>query len=436
MYLFFIRAFNDVDHFTPIIWKMNRDNYPVVVYCINPEYDIQNDYRLNFLRDNGVRVDYIYNELAKDLGIFHRIMRFLYQTTYDLQKRIVVDSRFSSRLQGLAHIAAKFLYHLTRKKYYGLDWARNILERNRAQVLCFDWVTPKRYVVDVLLRAAEEMAVMKLALPHGVYLYTNDLYANNLLKIDSTKNRLSEKREQFNRYDYIVVQNRLYQDVMSASGVERQKIIVLGSARYCDEWMMQHKKILPRVMKSADEDTGSLKVVFMTTRSRYRIKVERMIRTFDMLSKMKGVDIRVKPHTRTNQYNANKDVGMFTGLPFPNAAAVSSVELCEWADVILVVGSSIIIEALKLHKPVLYLKFLHENITEYEKFGACWIIHNETELQEALMSLKKTKTKVPYRNEDVNKWLSEIIYGGRDKRDVLADYEALILDCAKRGKPS
>ncbi len=32
MYLFFVREFNDIDHITPIVWKMQRDNFPVAVY--------------------------------------------------------------------------------------------------------------------------------------------------------------------------------------------------------------------------------------------------------------------------------------------------------------------------------------------------------------------------------------------------------------------
>jgi CDP-glycerol glycerophosphotransferase (TagB/SpsB family) len=107
--------------------------------------------------------------------------------------------------------------------------------------------------------------------------------------------------------------------------------------------------------------------------------------------------------------------------------------LCEWADVILVVGSSIVVEALRLKKPVLYLKYLHENTMEYEEFGACWTIHDDTELQDALLSLKNAKTKVPYSDEEVNRWLSEIIYGGRGERDVLKDYEEFIVNCA--GQP-
>jgi hypothetical protein len=422
MYLFFVRAFNDVDHLTPIVWKMSRDNYPVAVYCINPKYDIKNDYRLNFLKDIGVKVDYIYNNFDQCLGILHRAMRFLFQRSYALQKRRDINSRslfsiLSNSLRVLARIAGPKLYQLTRKKFYNLRWARNILEQTGAQVLCFDWVHPERYVVDVLLRAAKEKSIPALALPHGVSLYTNDL-----VKADLTEDR---QREIYQRYDHVVVQNSLFKKVLSKSGVEKEKIIVLGSARYCNEWMEQNKKILPRVIKSSDEKLGKLKVVFMTTRSGWRVGVDKTIRTFDMLSRLDEIDVVVKPHTRTG-----KDVDMYKNLPLANVSDISSVELCEWADVVLVVGSSIIVEALKLNKPVLYLKYLHENTMEYEEFGACWIIHDDNELQDALLSLKNTKTKVPYTDEDVNRWLFELIYGGRGERDVLKDYEEFIVNCA------
>jgi flagellar assembly factor FliW len=101
MYLFFIRAFNDVDHLTPIVWKMSRDNYRVAVYCINPEYDIQNDYRLNFLKNAGVTVDSIYDNFDEHLGTRHRVMRFLFQRSFALQRKLDMHSRpFFSFLSG------------------------------------------------------------------------------------------------------------------------------------------------------------------------------------------------------------------------------------------------------------------------------------------------------------------------------------------------
>jgi UDP-N-acetylglucosamine:LPS N-acetylglucosamine transferase len=108
------------------------------------------------------------------------------------------------------------------------------------------------------------------------------------------------------------------------------------------------------------------------------------------------------------------------------------VELCEWADVVIIIASSIIIEALTQNKPALYLKYLHENTTEYEELGACWIIHDENELRDALLSLQKNRTKLPYTDENVNRFLSEIIYGGRDERDVLKDYGDFIVNSAAK----
>jgi hypothetical protein len=39
------------------------------------------------------------------------------------------------------------------------------------------------------------------------------------------------------------------------------------------------------------------------------------------------------------------------------------------------------------------------------------------------------QTDLPYADENVNRWLTEIIYGGRPERDVLQDYEQFIVNC-------
>ena len=80
-------------------------------------------------------------------------------------------------------------------------------------------------------------------------------------------------------------------------------------------------------------------------------------------------------------------------------------------------------------KPVLYLKYLHANTMLFEECGACWTIHNEAELEQALQSLRKKSMDVPYGDEDVNRFLSEVVYGGRSKTDVLTDYVQFIVNC-------
>ena len=68
MFLFFVRHFNDIDHLTPVAWKMKRANHPVAVYGLNPRFDYPSDYRLRFLKDLGISVDYLHNQFDGQRG--------------------------------------------------------------------------------------------------------------------------------------------------------------------------------------------------------------------------------------------------------------------------------------------------------------------------------------------------------------------------------
>ena len=80
-------------------------------------------------------------------------------------------------------------------------------------------------------------------------------------------------------------------------------------------------------------------------------------------------------------------------------------------------------------KPVLYLKYLHANTMFFEECGACWTINNEAELEQALESLRKQSMGVPYGDESVKRFLSEVVFGGQNNRDVLRDYDKFIVNC-------
>jgi hypothetical protein len=420
MYLFFVRAFNDIDHLTPVVWKMSRDNYPVAVYCINPEYDILNDYRLNFLKQLGVKVDHLYNHFGEKLGWLHRTLRYLFSASFAIHRNLGTDTRSTTLkfLRGprfLIRLIGQGLYKFTRNKYYTTDWAKHILEQTGARTLCFDWIKTRQFVVNELMKSANDMSIPVIALPHGVYVYTNDFV--------TIESRPLETYEKLNRYDRVIVQNKLYKELMANFGLASGKILILGSARYCNEWLEQNKKILPRKISFREQIENKLKIVFMTTRPRYRVDMERMFATFDLLAKLDGIEVLVKPHTRTK-----KEAILFDDLPVANAVDISSVELCEWADVVLVIGSSIILESLVQGKPALYLKYLHENTTLYEEFGACWTIHDEDELRSALLTLQNDRQNVPYSAENSNRFISDIVYGGPEKRDVLKDYVQFIVN--------
>jgi hypothetical protein len=423
MYLFFIRHFNDIDHFTPIIWRMHRDGYPVAVYCMNPDYDIGSDYRLQFLKGLGIKVDFLYAEFTQQLGLFHGVLRLISQTAFAIAGKLDASAaayKWADKLQLRFHKIGVRYYKRNRKRFYNSAWARQIIEQTQARALCFDWVAPWRFVVDAFMRSAREMSIPVLSLPHGVFIYTNDD-----VKIGSIDQERNFKK--FNPYDAIAVQNKLFKEIIIKSGIASDKIFVLGSARYCDEWMAQNKKILPRQAHHRTDTHSKLKVVFMTTRPNYKIHVDRMLKTFEVLANLNEMEVVIKPHTRSGE-----EAKIYENLPLSNVSNISSVELCEWADVMLVIGSSILIETLLQGKPVLYLKYLHENTTVYEEIGACWTVQNDKELSEALQSLQTHKNQVPYSQAQVDRFLSEIIYGGLQKRDVLGDYEQFIVNSTRK----
>jgi hypothetical protein len=400
---------------------MKQDNYAVAVYCINPRYDIENDYRLNFLKEQGVTVASIYDAFDQKMNALHHTMRCLFQwfstdrkksNSHGQEKR----SLFVSLSKITAGIIGRILYEITRMGFYQTNWAHYVLEQSKAQALCFDHIIPNRYVVNVLLTAAKEKSIPTLALPHGVYLYTN--------KFNKVGSSSRQRFYKFNRFDYVIVQNHLRKDVLVSSGIAREKIVVLGSARFCGEWIAQNKKILPRIIESTGRDPERLRVVFMPSKPRCKIDVERMHNTIELLASHSEIEAVVKPHTRIG-----REAHLFDNMQLPNVSHVLTPELCEWADVVLIIGSSVITEALMQGKPVLYLKYLHANTMLFEECGACWTIHNEAGLERALESLRKKSMSVPYGDGNVNTFLSEVVYGGQNNRDVLAEYVEFIVNC-------
>ncbi|MBW1981281.1 MAG: hypothetical protein JRJ12_08655 [Deltaproteobacteria bacterium] len=424
MYLFFVRHFNDIDHTVPVVWKMHKENYPVAVYCMNPRYDISEDYRLRFLQQLGVTVNYLHNEFDQNRGRLHKLLSTLTHASYGREKRLASlkpgTADASSRLLiTFFALLGTLFYKITRLLYYNKTWAHSILVQTGAQAICFDYVMPRRYVVSSFLKAAREMCIPTVSLPHGVMLYTN--------KNSKPKSTRRRRRAKFARFDYILVPNRLRKELLLEAGIPENKIFVLGSARYCKEWLQQNSRILPRSLGAAQSDSGKLKVVFMQSKPQCRIDLQRMATTFDVLAHLADIQTMVKPHTRSGDHNRQLDESHLL-----DASTILTAELCEWADVLLVVGSSVVTEALMQGKPALYLKYLHKNTTLFEELGACWLITDEVELQRALRKLHKDKQDLPYGEKNVAAYLKEVVYGGSSNKDVLGSYLQFIVACGSR----
>jgi hypothetical protein len=191
--------------------------------------------------------------------------------------------------------------------------------------------------------------------------------------------------------------------------------------------MEQNKKILPEQYGKRKNKINTLRLAFLPSKPQCNVDHERMLKTLKLLADLDDVEVMIKPHTRTSE-----NIDFSIGKNLRNASDVLTADLCEWADAVLVVGSSVITEALMKKKPALYLKYLHSNTTLFEELNACWTIRSESELKTAVLTLCQDKISAPYSRENVNSYIWEVVYGGTDGEGVLARYEKFIVEYAKK----
>jgi len=415
MIAFFLRGYNDTDHIVPVVWRMMQDGKEVRVICLAPDLDLDGDYRIKFLRAQDISVTYAYDDPILVHGVHRRVLWTVIRAAFAYSRQRIAKGRLlrARVARGCGRRAFQVLK--------AISFGRGDLDRYLCQhgfaVLCFDWVRPSENIVAQLLAAAVRSNLPTVSLPHGVFLCTNEDIAWNRDPANSIgwRNALADP------FDRVVVQYPFFARYLRDGDANAAKALVLGSARYCGEWVKKNIEIVPRLLPAVAHQDPRLKCAFMPTRIQYKIDVARQRTTLERLAALDKAWVVVKPHTRSSL-----EAELYAGLSLDDVSHISSVELCQWADVILVVASSVMIEALQQNKVVLYLKYLHTNQTLHEEYNDCWIIEGEDELIDALQRLSADLGDVPYDRADTQRFLVDVAEGGVPGRDVLGLYSRAI----------
>ncbi len=437
MIIFFINRFNDIDHMVPIVYRMAKDTKEeILVLSLNPLYDILSDFRLNYLKDNyNIPIRYLYNYCAPSRlsnflgnlvcctylgGSFIKNMSLCFRslTLNSIKQKRFQESVFHL-LSGLfRRIMIRLnLLEIFIRKIFNRKWAVGLFKSLDPSVLIFDPASQLRlYNVDSLIWVAKHLGIPTIDIPHGMPIYVNHppLYSR------AWKDLLVTNK------DYEVVNHRFWGDECVKNGFDEKKITVLGSGRFCAEWENILYQILPPDSSLSDKGNGKMKVVYMDRGAdrygNYKAIVE------DSIQKLEHLDflhLLFKPQTRSNK--------LFMDIPPSVEISYSnSVNLIKWSDVAIILQSSIMIEALLLDKVVIYPRFFHGDRTLFEEFGACWTVNSYEELEEALKTLKKNPAYKPYSQNNIERFLTEVVYNGKYGRDVLGDYKNFILDVSTR----
>lgn len=413
MILFFLRRYNDIDHTVPIIYRMAKDGHrDFEVYCLNLNIDIKNDFRLAFLRNTfHVPIKYVYQAYMP--SPIHRMVIF-----------------FIRRLALSDSIESPFVKFLKRaqKRLFDENWAFKMLEHKKASILILDKQHPKKYITCHLIAGAKKLQLPLVAVHHGISMYINDDWTT----VAHDTVGYNDFRPQLDDFDAFLVQFERFRQAIIRGGVPPEKVVVLGSTRFCQEWRDVYLNLVPKSELSKQKnDLSKLRIVLMDHSSEYRIDPRVVVNTVRRLSALDFVDLVVKPTTATH-------VEKKGGISSQELCAIAkvdyhthSIELIRWADVVMGTTSSILLEPLLMGKLFIYPKYFHKNEMLWEVKGASWTVNSYEELEAALRTIKKLSDYKPYSQEDVNQFITEVVYGGQADRDVLGDHVKFILSHAK-----
>jgi len=433
MILFFINKFNDIDHMVPVIYRMAKDSdEKLAVLSLNPLSGISDDFRLLYLKNNyGVPVSYLYNFYSPSK--FYQFMGTLVCCTYsggsfksNISRILNSKKRNSNEQSGLLKEVFYLMCGLFRRvmvrfnlldkfigKLFNKRWAEKVFRAVKPSALVFDHASHLGlYNVGALMSVAKRENIPTIDVPHGIPLY---------LKHSSDYNRAKSKLIE-NDKDYIVLHHCRWKDECVSHGLNPEKVTVLGSPRFCKEWMDILDNIIPPDSSLEDKGDGRLKVVFMEfSAPRYHEYKNTARETVEKINSLDFVHFIFKPQTRGHilHFDLSSSVEL--------AYNANSVNLIKWADVVIVHASSIMIEVLLRDKVFIYPRFFHTDKMIYEEFEAGWAVDSYEELEEALKTLRQDPSYRPYSAENVKKYITEIVYNGEYGRDVLGDFKDLIL---------
>lgn len=412
--LFFLRHYNDIDHITPVIHKWIERGHTCDVVLMGDRH-FRDDFRVVYLATlDGVRVARVDEILSR--------AQFL---RMHLQKLLLDRNLRRSPLSLIPRMLIR-VFNTERRAKFWRQAAQLILERSFASaesgVVAFDWISSNSIFpiefVQMVVATAKEMGLKAVSLPHG-----DSPHANFLVRVEELKLEPHSKFAAASMFDRIVVPNELCA-VRFRPFTDDAAVAVLGSPRYCDEWLGQLKTLLPDSPLESDPD--KLKIVLFLRKRDFSIFWEEVDRVVHLLAAFPKVQLIVKAHTRggwKQPLSRNRALRRLLNVSFV-AAEVHSAHLLSWADVVIDIATSVAFEAVKLNKPVLAADYLHAGISTVGAHIPECVLHCRDDVYSKIDNFLQNGCDNFYVEEHRRRFLAEIV--DVPDPDVLPRYVALL----------
>lgn len=356
--LFFLRHYNDIDHITPVIAKwVEAGNCCDIVLLKKTK--LNDDFRIQFLSTlKNVRITRLYKILP-----LHEFIGWQLQT-------LLLNQRVQRSFLGIWIGALTRKFDRQKRMRVWNAVSNRLLNRSFSDhaggIVVFDWITRNSPIclewVETIVSLAQTKGLRAISLPHG-----DSPHASQLIRHGEWKMGPDDMYSAGLIFDRLVVPNLLCAKRFQPF-IDDTSLAILGSPRYCDEWLSRIKAIIPPSPLTRSD--SQLKISFFLRKNDFTIFWEEIGEIIHMIAAIPGTELVIKPHTRGGwRQSLTRDK---TVLKLQNVRVAEdnehSIHLMDWADVMIDLATSVVFEAIKAKKPVLAADYLHagrSTIAEY-----------------------------------------------------------------------
>jgi hypothetical protein len=382
--VFFLRHHNDLDHITPVIYKwLTTTGCPADIF-ITTEARYLDDFRVRFLQIlPNQRVFALENVIGDQCDM----------------ARVMAEPAFAEALVD------------------------GVFQGFSGGVIAFDW-TMSEFVRNVMT-AGRRRGIPTVALPHG-----DAPHINSMLHTEHLDYSALENYRPHADFDYVVTPNSLCARRYTRFMPEA-RVPVLGSPRYCDEWLAIMSAAIPPY--NWEGSRAGLKILFLLRDYNYPVFWEEAARTNRLVLQFPDAFLVVKHHTRSaTVQQLMRDHPDLEIRDHPRFRMVydeaHTASLIAWADVVLDIGTSAAFEAVKRGKPVLSLEYLHAGRTTVAHHIRACDIQYRDQLYDWMVRFQTDRNAAFYDEDERKQFVSRMLEFPDGK--VLERYVGFLKKCA------
>ncbi|MDC3042937.1 hypothetical protein OA173_06315 [Candidatus Pelagibacter sp.] len=397
------RGFKDIDHYLPFFYflsKIDNLNYSAkgIIFDSKTNFSKYMDQKFSFLADlKNIKLEFLYEE--------------------NLLDKIKQIPLFKNNFKFVNRVINKLFKSISKIKNNKIEWSKKLgqefLLSNSPLIFTMNNKSEELRIISEIKK--QNIRAKWVALPHGTLLCEN----NMVLETHLDKKEQEDNDDIHEKIDYLIRTSKRDKEILVSKGFDKDKIMVIGSPRYCDEWLKIKSKFELDGNTVPINNEYQIRVLFLIPKKHVNIFSEELIRNIDFVSKYEEIELILLSYENhlpklPGYVTSRKNIRQYS-----ISQKFSTSKLIDWSDIVLHAGTGVIFESFVKEKITVFPRYLCCNTLISDKYKAGFNLSNRDELRNFLnasvssLQSMKSNYKESCKFND-KKYLDEFVYAGTE----------------------